>query len=268
MRNLRLRRSQTDNDRVVTTLLLLIAVDPEAEIAAAVKRAGKSHKRVVILWASEDDPVLAALGGDVAREIDYAYEKVVVHALDAPLAKKYGADLMKRPWATILSSQGKPVANEAARVKKLFAFLEQHEGTPSDRRAEVDEAVRLATIERRRVLLVWATKLDPATDILRNDEEIADELRYEYCPVFIRDKNPELAKTYEVDLSKRPWVTILAADGTTLVNRPLHLDLREVRELLEREEAPRPSAKEVLDEALRRARVQDRRVLLVFGSPW
>jgi hypothetical protein len=98
--------------------------DPQADIAAALARAGQTNKRVLIIyggnWCSwcyrfhdllEKDP-------DIRRAVERSYEQVRVEAVKNPgIGTKYRIDPQKGyPYLTVLDTNGKVVANQETGV--------------------------------------------------------------------------------------------------------------------------------------------------------
>jgi len=107
--------------------------DAKAQIDAAIARAKKENKRVLIQWGGNWCPwcirlhELCKSNREIAHELSYEYEVVLVDAgkpvgKNIDLAKSFGADAEKAgfPYLTILDGDGKVLANqdtEALEVK-------------------------------------------------------------------------------------------------------------------------------------------------------
>jgi hypothetical protein len=88
--------------------------------------------------------------------------------------------------------------------------------------------------------------------------------------------NDPLAARYGADLTKGyPYLTVLDALGQPVANQetgaledgPQH-DAAKVLAFLEQHQAPPQHAQELLDAALMRARLEQKRVFLSFEAPW
>lgn len=98
--------------------------DAKEQIAAALKKAARENKRVLIQWGGNWCPWCLKLhelmnsNQSIAKIASSEYEVVHVDAgrnnKNVDLAQSYGADLPKSgfPYLTVLDSQGKPVANQ------------------------------------------------------------------------------------------------------------------------------------------------------------
>lgn len=103
---------------------------------------------------------------------------------------------------------------------------------------------------------------------------------YEYRVVHVQagdtEANDPLAARYGADLTKGyPYLTVLDAQGRPVVHQetgaledgPQH-DAAKVLAFLEQHQAPPQSAQDLLDAALARARLEQKRVFLAFEAPW
>ena len=99
--------------------------DAKEQIAAALVKAKKENRRVLIQWGGNWCPWCIRLhefyrtDADVKKKLMYEYDLVFIDAgkpagKNVELAKSYGADLQKEgyPFLTVLDANGKPVANQ------------------------------------------------------------------------------------------------------------------------------------------------------------
>ncbi len=128
-------------------------------------------------------------------------------------------------------------------------------------------AQKRAAAENRRVLVVWGAT-DALSTMLKKDRDVSRKIQYEYDVVHADAKQEEAAKKLGADVSKLPWLTILAADGKALANVESPAEPKVLVELLSKHQAEPWKAKEVLDAAMKRAKEEKKRVLLTFGAPW
>lgn len=155
---------------------------------------------------------------------------------------------------------------------------------PPPAEAPIAEALTLAARKNQRVLLVWGgewcgwcKKLDA---LFRDDAKIARKLLYEYRVVHVQSgdtqANDGLAARYGADLAQGyPYLTVLDATGKAIANQEtgsleqgsLH-DPAKVLAFLEAQQAPYQDARDLLDTALARARLEQKRVFLAFEAPW
>lgn len=88
--------------------------------------------------------------------------------------------------------------------------------------------------------------------------------------------NDSLAARYGADLTKGyPYLTVLDATGKPVANQETGAledgaqhDATKVLAFLEQHQAPPQSAQELLDAALARARLEQKRVFVAFEAPW
>jgi len=151
-----------------------VKADASADIAAAVARAHKSDKRVLIVyggnWCGWCVKLDAFFKKDrtVARTVRYEYEvvKVDVGRFDKnmDLAEKYGAELKKKgvPYLTVLDGEGKVITNQNTGdlekddhhdSAKVEAFLQAKKTPPKDAEVALAAALKLAQKDGRRVLV-------------------------------------------------------------------------------------------------------------------
>lgn len=159
----------------------------------------------------------------------------------------------------------------------------------ADAKKQIAAALAQAKMNHRRVLVQWGgnwcgwcVKLH---ELCSSDEKIKHELLFEYEVVHVDagrpdGKNVDLAASYGADVKKNgfPFLTILDSDGTVVVNQEtssLELadkskmghDPKRVLDFLTDHQAEAPDANALFQEALSRARQEDKRVFLRFGAP-
>ena len=174
--------------------------DAKQQIAAALAKAKKENRRVLIQWGGNWCSWCILLDGtmkkdkDLARELSYEYDVVHIDAgqpkdKNLDLATSYGADLKANgfPFLTILDADGKPVANQETSslekkdasgesvlgegmghdAKKVLAFLKAHEAKPIVAQGVVDAGIAEAKSSGKLVFLhfgapwcPWCHRLD------------------------------------------------------------------------------------------------------------
>jgi thioredoxin-related protein len=167
--------------------------DAKQQIAAAVARAKRENRRVLLQWGGNwcgwciklDE--LCKSDPDLRKKLLYEYDVVHVDAgrdnKNMDLAKSHGAACATEgfPYLTILDSTGKAIANQGTPAfevdpqsltaghdpKKLLKFLTEHQAPYLDARALLDAGVAQAKQEGKRVFLhfgapwcVWCHRLE------------------------------------------------------------------------------------------------------------
>ena len=160
----------------------------------------------------------------------------------------------------------------------------------ADARVQVAKAAERARHDDRRILLMfggdwrgWCHKLH---GLFRTNHDVANILGNEYVLVMIDLESPNARPLLEEckaalgkdDLQKDvgyPFLAVLDSGGkvvtaqrTDLLEEGDHHDPKKVADFLSRWKVPQRDAKSVLAEALARASLDDKRVLLTFGAPW
>ena len=152
------------------------AADARADIAAAVARAEKENKRVLVQWGANWCGWCHLLTDhlqkdkDVRRKILYEYEVVHVDVArfdkNMDLAAHYGAELKGNgiPYLTVLDGAGKVVVNqptgplEKDKVhdpEKVLAFLNEHQAEYLKAEELLKNALDQAGERQKRVFLVF-----------------------------------------------------------------------------------------------------------------
>jgi thiol:disulfide interchange protein len=154
---------------------------------------------------------------------------------------------------------------------------------------QIAAALAGAKQENRRVLIqwggnwcIWCYRLH---ELFAANADIKRKLLYEYDIVLIDigrwNKHMDVAARYGADLRRAgvPYLTILDADGRVLANQdtgelaatnpgPAGHDPAKVMALLEKHQAAPLAAETVLNDALARAKAEEKIVFLHFGAPW
>jgi uncharacterized protein YyaL (SSP411 family) len=178
--------------------------DAKQQIAAALAKAKKENRRVLIQWGGNWCSWCLLLNKsmttdkDLKHELSYEYDVVHVDAgqpagKNIDLAKSYGATPDKDgfPFLTILDADGKAIANQESGslekkdangestlgegmghdVKKVLKFLKDHEATPLDAKKVVDAGIAEAKSSGKLVFLhfgapwcPWCHRLDDWMD--------------------------------------------------------------------------------------------------------
>jgi len=128
------------------------SADAEKDLAAALERAAKNHKRVLVVyganwcgWCIKLDK-FSKSNREVSRKLRYEYEVVKVDIggwdKNMDMAARYQANIREGvPYLTVLDGAGKVVTNlctgeletgPAHDEKKVMAFLEKHQATAPD----------------------------------------------------------------------------------------------------------------------------------------
>lgn len=156
------------------------AADAKKQIAAALVKAKKDNRRVLIQWGGNwchwciKLADLCKKDKAIAHELSYEYDVVHIDAggkdnKNIELGTSYGADLAKHgyPFLTILDSDGKPVANQETSSlenkdqkenpghdpKLVLDFLQKYKATPQDGQKILDAGLAAAKKEGKVVFL-------------------------------------------------------------------------------------------------------------------
>ena len=223
--------------------------DAAADIKAALARAKKNNKRVLVQWGANWCGWCVVLAdtmksdGKISREMLYEYElvKVDMGRFDKHLdvAKAYGAEFKAIPYLTILDADGKPIvqqnteplelkAEANAKPKlghdtaKVLEFLKTHEAKPWVAADLEKAALDKAKAEGKQVFLHfgapwcgWCHRLE--------DWMARPEINAILSKEFVDLKIDTDRMTGAADLVTRwrgsekggiPWFCFIAADGT------------------------------------------------------
>lgn len=154
--------------------------DARAQIDAALARAKKNHRRVLIQWGGNwctwciRLDALFRADQTLARKLQYEYELIHVDAgrpagKNLDLAASYGADLKKHgyPFLTILDASGRPIANRETSgfeidgknvaaghdPRKLMQFLTENQAPFPEAQKLLDDALATAKRTGQRVFV-------------------------------------------------------------------------------------------------------------------
>jgi thiol:disulfide interchange protein len=227
------------------------SADATEQIAAAVAKAKKENRRVLLQWGANWCSWCHLLHGmmeknpDVSRKLMYEYDVVLVDVgsdgvKNRDLARKYDATLASFPYLTILDSDGEVVVNSQTEPfevsgdkpghdpARLVEFLTKHQADYLSAESVLNEGLAEAKQNNKRVFLHfgapwcgWCHKLE---DWMAK-KEIAKVLAKDYVDVKIDiDRTiggKELLARYrkgQEDQGSIPWTVILDPDGKPVVN--------------------------------------------------
>jgi thiol-disulfide isomerase/thioredoxin len=226
--------------------------DARKDVAAALARAQKENKRVLIQWGANWCGWCKWLAGTMktngklSHKILYEYEVVHVDVgrfdKHMDLAKELGAEFKSIPFLTILAADGKALVQQNTEpfetkvdgkdghdAGKLLDWLTLHECKPLDAKAVLAAGMERATKEHKRVFLHfgapwcgWCHKLE---DWMARPE-IAAVLGKDF--VDLKIDNDRMTGGKEIFQSQMaaagqkeggiPWFVFLAADGTLVAH--------------------------------------------------
>ena len=225
------------------------AADGSAQIAAALARAGKENRRVLIEWGANWCVWCRALhalcesDAEVKKELSYEYDIVLLDIgrgdKHADLMQKYGVDFKKTgiPFLTILDSAGNVVANQetgsleledkkahAHDPKKVLDFLAGHRATyrPADDvlaagLAEAKGAGKRVFLHFGAPWCGWCHRLES----WMQTEEVAKVLAVDFVDLKIDvDRTiggkELMARLRGDEQAGIPWIALLDASGSIL----------------------------------------------------
>lgn len=224
--------------------------DARVQIRAAVAKAKKENRRVLIQWGGNwcgwcimmHDTMTK--DSKLARKIQYEYDVVHVDAgrdnKNMDLAKELGAECKSFPYLTILDSDGKPVTHsntepfenadqEKARghdAAKLLAFLTEHQAPYLEAKGILEQGLSEAKRSGKRVFLhfgaPWCGWCHRLEDWMAR-EDISPLLTKEFVDVKIDvDRTvggKEMLERYSKGKSGGiPWFVFLDAEGKAIVD--------------------------------------------------
>lgn len=234
------------------------SADAKAQIEAALARAKKENRRVLVQWGGNWCPWCIVLhdlfksNKAIAKTLQYEYDVVYVDAgkpagKNVDLAKTYGADLAANgyPFLTILDADGKPLANQetaalevkdesgkSAGVKAghdpamVLKFLEAHKAAPQLASDLVAPAVAEARSTGKLVFLhfgapwcIWCHRLE---DWMARPD-VAPVLAKAFVDLKIDQDRTTGGKELLAQYSKGknggiPWFVFLSGEGATVID--------------------------------------------------
>jgi thioredoxin-related protein len=214
--------------------------DAKAQIAAAVAKAKRENKRVLIVyggnWCSWCYKLhgLFAENEDVRGELESGYEVVLVDInSNQDVPKRYGARPPGFPYLTVLDAAGKAVRHQSTGElekgpkhdpEKVLAFLRAWRGEPLDAEAALQQALSRAKAGNKRVFVRigapwcgWCRRLD---DFVQR-KTVAENLEGDFVMLKIdltrMVNGPEVARRLRGGTGGIPWFAFLEPDGQTLI---------------------------------------------------
>lgn len=223
--------------------------DGKAQIAAAVAKARKENKRVLVQWGGNWCGWCHLLhdffkkDAKVARELLYEYEVVLVDIgqfdKNVELAKSLGAKFDGVPYLTVLDADGKTLANqetgslekakgdgEAGYVpERVLDFLKKHEAKPLVADELLKGAIEAAKKEQKSIFLHfgapwcgWCHRMEA----WMARPEVAAAIAKDFVDVKIDIDRAVGGKAMIEGMCKNyggpPWFVFLGADGKEIVN--------------------------------------------------
>lgn len=218
--------------------------DAKTDIAAAVARAKKENKRVLVMyggnwcgWCYKLHDVLKT-NREVARTLLYDYELVMVDIghMDKhqDIVKAYGAEIKGVPFLTVLDGDGKVVVNQPTEPLEeggdhhnpdlVQAFLNKHKTEPQVAKTVFDKALASAESQGKMVFMHlgapwcgWCRKLEAFLD----QKEIAAIMNRDFVDLKIdidrMTGGKDIQAKYQPTSSGGiPWFAILDSKGEVL----------------------------------------------------
>ncbi|MEK6703824.1 MAG: thioredoxin family protein [Planctomycetota bacterium] len=225
------------------------SADGKKQIEAALAKAKKNNRRVLIQWGANWCGWCIKLHGlyasnqPIAKELKDEYDVVFVDVgqfdKHMDIAMGYGADLKKNglPFLTILDADGKALVNqetEALEKKgtdteaatghdpaKVMGFLKKHQAAYPEAKTVLDAALAKAKTEKKQVFLhfgaPWCGWCHKMEDWMAQPE-VAKLLEKEFVDCKLDEDRMKGTKEIEKQFGKRdggiPWFCFLSADGT------------------------------------------------------
>lgn len=212
--------------------------DAKAQIAAALVKAKKEHKRVLIQfganwcgWCIKLHDTLKkerTLTRQVTEEFEYVSVDVGRFDKNKDIAEGYGAKLESIPFLTVLDEEGKVLVNQktepleeagAHSVAKVKAFLDQWQVPPVDGEKALEAALARAKAEDKMVFLhfgaPWCGWCHRLEDFLARPE-IAAVVGLDFVDLKIDEDRMTHAKEIEARYQKTggiPWLAFLDGEG-------------------------------------------------------
>ena len=220
--------------------------DARADLKAALARAQKENKRVLVQWGANWCGWCIKLHDvfksdkEIARELLYEYEVVLVdigkHDKNLDLAQELGAAMDQGvPFLTVLDASGKPLVQQetgALEVQgqpkhdtaKVLEFLKAHQAPQLDAQVVYDAALKRAQAENKRVFLHfgapwcgWCHRLEA----WMADGKVASVLGKDFVDLKIDEDRMVGGKELYARLrgdrkAGLPWIVFLDAQGKEL----------------------------------------------------
>ncbi len=241
-------RAQTAQEPKAKAQVYNEAADARADLKAALARAQKDNKRVLIQWGANWCGWCVMLHDlfksdkEIAKELLYEYEVVFVDIgqrdKNLDLVKELGATLDEGvPYLTVLDGSGKPLAQQetgALEVKgeprhdtaKVLEFLTAHQAQYLNAQDLYAAALKRAQTENKRIFLHfgapwcgWCHRLEA----WMADPRVAAILAKDFIDVKIDEDRTIGGKDLYAKLSGTqnggvPWIVILDAQGKELAS--------------------------------------------------
>lgn len=154
--------------------------------------------------------------------------------------------------------------------------------------ARIAGATAKASEENRRVLVIWGARGEPASkallDIVQKNAGLSRTLLYEYEVVRAdvgRDRAPAAKYGVKAAAGNLPWITVLDAKGQAIASQPASayrgpaeakdapaFDAGRLDGFLKQHQAAYLDAKTIFDEALSRAKKEQKTLFVWFSAPW
>ncbi len=159
----------------------------------------------------------------------------------------------------------------------------------ADARADIKTALDTAAIDDIRVLIVWGTNDDSGSRLFLASRQapaisktafFTNEYRTVNVDVGHIDRNRDLANGYNAKLKNDslPALTVLDSNGIVLANTnadslrpdvdPSGIDPEKVAAFLKLHKAPAPNAVAQFEDALKKAKKENKIVFVWFSAPW
>ena len=224
--------------------------DAKSLIAAAVARAKKENRRVLLQWGGNwcvwchrlHD--LCASDKDLAKKLLYEYEVVYVDSVkdgkNLDLAASYGADLKAHgvPYLTVLDGDGKVLANQETGVlekeidgkkghdpKLVLEFLKKNQAEYAAAQKLFDAALARADAQNKRIFLhfgapwcVWCRRLEAWMSSPAVEPVLAQDFIDLKIDVDRTIGGGDLMKRFRSEEGGIPWFAFLDARGNVLAD--------------------------------------------------
>ena len=214
--------------------------DAEKQISAAIAKAKKDNKHVLIVYGGNWCSWCYKLhdcfnqNADIKRLLRYEYELVMIDIrTNENLPKRFNAKPDGYPYLTVLNAEGKVLVNQstvpleegkAHDPEKVHSFLNDWKPKPLDADNVYKQALALAKKENKRVFLQfgapwcgWCHRLE---DFLA-EPDIAKIMAQDYILVKIDLDRMSGADAIDKRIRKKgrgiPWHAILDAEGKVLI---------------------------------------------------